>query len=62
MSKNASWKKSTVRDFFDPIFIFLDRKLTYTDLSKNGPHKKHCAWAPTPPLAKSGNLSIFSVF
>jgi hypothetical protein len=22
---------------------------TYTDLSKNRPHKKHCAWARTPP-------------
>jgi hypothetical protein len=27
----------------------LDPKVTYTDLSKNGPHKKHCAWARTPP-------------
>jgi hypothetical protein len=45
----AEWKKSTVRDFFDPIFDFLDRNLCYRNLSKNRPHKKHCAWARTPP-------------
>jgi hypothetical protein len=43
------WKKSTVRVFFGPIFVFLCRKVTYRDLSKNRPHKKHCAWARTPP-------------
>jgi hypothetical protein len=61
-SKNWHWKKPTVRDFSDPIFDIFDRKVTYRDLSKNRPHKKHCAWAPTPPLRKRWNLSIFMIF
>jgi hypothetical protein len=39
--------------FFWSIFNKMGRKLIYTDLWKNSPHKKHCAWAPTPTLAKS---------
>jgi hypothetical protein len=62
MIKILDWKKSTVRDFFDHFFVFLVRKLSYTDLSKNGPHKKHCAWARTPPLAKSAFLLNFIDF
>jgi hypothetical protein len=42
-------KKPTVRDFFGPILTLWDRFCSYTDLSKNSPHKKHCAWARTPP-------------
>jgi hypothetical protein len=51
-SKNVKfehWKKWTVRDFFGQIFIIFAPISVYTDLSKNRPHKKHCAWAPTPP-------------
>jgi hypothetical protein len=62
MSKNAPWKKSTVRDFFDPILSFLDRKVSYTDLSKNRPHKKHCAWAPTPPWRNHKIYRFLSIF
>jgi hypothetical protein len=40
--------------------------VSYTDLSKNGPHKKHCAWAPTPPPWRKVKiyrfLTIFCVF
>jgi hypothetical protein len=62
MSKNAHWKKSTVRDFFDPIFIFFGPKLTYWDLSKNRPHKKHCAWARTPPWRKVEIYRFLTIF
>jgi myo-inositol catabolism protein IolC len=35
--------------FFGPILTkFIDFGV-YSDLWKNRPHKKHCAWAPTPP-------------
>jgi hypothetical protein len=47
--QNGDWKKPTVRDFSDPFFAFLITFGPYTDLSKNRPHKKHCAWARTPP-------------
>jgi hypothetical protein len=60
--KKRHWKKPTVRDFSGPILTDFAPKVTYTDLSKNRPHKKHCAWARTPPLAKSGNLSKIMVF
>jgi hypothetical protein len=42
----------TVRDFFGRILTNFDPKVAYRDLSKNRPHKKHCAWAPTPPWEK----------
>jgi hypothetical protein len=60
--KNRGRKKSTVRENFGRILSILGQKVSYTDLSKNRPHKKHCAWAPTPPLAKSEFLSIFGDF
>jgi hypothetical protein len=56
-------KKSTVRDFFRPILTLWDPKCAYWNLSKNGPHKKHCAWGPPPPLARGQiyrNLLIFT--
>jgi hypothetical protein len=56
------WKKWTVRDFSTPIFDFLVRKLSYTDLWKNSPHKKPCAWARTPPWEFYEILSIFTEF
>jgi hypothetical protein len=59
MSKMALWKKSTVRDFFGPFFSLFDRFWGYRDLSKNSPHKKHCAWGPTPP---PGNFIKFIDF
>jgi hypothetical protein len=58
----APWKKSTVRDFFDPIFVFSDPKVTYTNLSKNRPHKKHCAWARTPPPGARSKFIDFLPF
>jgi hypothetical protein len=51
--------------FFDPHFDKIDRKVTYSDLSKIRPHKKHCAWARTPPwdfYKIYRNLPIFCVF
>jgi hypothetical protein len=47
--QNGDWKKSTVRENFGQILIIFGPKVTYRDLSKNRPHKKHCAWARTPP-------------
>jgi hypothetical protein len=44
-----AWKKPTVRDFLDPILIIFVTFGAYRDLSKNSPHKKHCAWARPPP-------------
>jgi hypothetical protein len=38
------------------------RKVIYTDLSKNRPHKKHCAWAPTPPWENDENYRKLSFF
>jgi hypothetical protein len=35
--------------FFDPDLSKIDQKVVYRDLWKNSPHKKHCAWGPTPP-------------
>jgi hypothetical protein len=29
--------------------------VVYRDLSKNGPHKKNCAWARTPPWENDEN-------
>jgi hypothetical protein len=49
MIKKWHWKKWTVRDFFSRFLTLLNRFWRYRDLSKNRPHKKHCAWAPTPP-------------
>jgi hypothetical protein len=51
--------------FFDPGFDKNDRKCVYSDLWKNSPHKKHCAWARTPPwefYRIYRNLCIFWVF
>jgi hypothetical protein len=51
--------------FFDPEKWNFDQKVSYSDLSKIRPHKKHCAWARTPPwefYKIYWNLSIFSVF
>jgi hypothetical protein len=62
LTQNPAWKKWTVRDFFGPIFFFFGPKLTYTDLSKNRPHKKHCAWAPTPPWRKVEIYWFFTIF
>jgi hypothetical protein len=39
-----------------------DPKVSYTDLSKNRPHKKHCAWAPTPPWRKYKIYRFFAFF
>jgi hypothetical protein len=49
LSKKWVWKKSTVRENFGRILMIFDPKVAYRDLSKNSPHKKHCAWGPTPP-------------
>jgi hypothetical protein len=35
--------------FFDPQNVKNDQNWLYSDLWKNSPHKKHCAWARTPP-------------
>jgi hypothetical protein len=45
----AAWKKPTVRDFSTPIFDILINFGPYSNLWKNSPHKKPCAWARTPP-------------
>jgi hypothetical protein len=60
--KIGAWKKSTVRVFLGSIFVFLDRFWGYRDLSKNRPHKKHCAWAPTPPWEIHKIYRFFSIF
>jgi hypothetical protein len=63
--KNRGRKKWTVRDFLVSFFVDFDRKRRYRDLSKNRPHKKHCAWAPTTPwdFHKIDRfLSIFTEF
>jgi hypothetical protein len=39
--------------FFDPKSGKIDQNWLYRDLSKIRPHKKHCAWARTPPWAKT---------
>jgi hypothetical protein len=39
--------------FFGSKFVKNDQKWVYRDLSKIRPHKKHCAWARTPPWAKT---------
>jgi hypothetical protein len=49
----AQLKIRSVGDFSGPFLTFFGPKVTYTDLSKNMPHKKHCAWAPTPPPGKN---------
>jgi hypothetical protein len=38
--------------FFGSKFDKNDQKWVYRDLSKIRPHKKHCAWARTPPWRK----------
>jgi hypothetical protein len=51
--------------FFDPEKWKNDKKGPYSDLWKNSPHKKHCAWARTPPwdfYRIYWNLWFFSVF
>jgi hypothetical protein len=58
----AAWKKPTVRDFSTSIFDIFDIFGPYSDLWKNRPHKKHCAWARTPPWEFYWNLSIFAFF
>jgi hypothetical protein len=40
----------------------LDQKVPHWNLSKNGPHKKHCAWGRPPPLAKVEIYRFFTVF
>jgi hypothetical protein len=62
LSLFGEWKKPTVRDFLDHFFDFFIQNGPYTDLSKNGPHKKHCAWAPTPPWRKVEIYWILSIF
>jgi hypothetical protein len=39
--------------FFGPNFEKKCQKVIYRDLSKIRPHKKHCAWARTPPLGEN---------
>jgi hypothetical protein len=36
--------------------------VTYRDLSKNRPHKKHCAWARTPPWEKVKFYRFLTIF
>jgi hypothetical protein len=60
--KSGGREKSTVRDFLDPKMTKMIKKGRYRDLWKNRPHKKHCAWARTPPRGKWWIVSIFSVF
>jgi hypothetical protein len=62
LTQNREWKKSTVRDFSDHFFVFFAPISTYWDLSKNRPHKKHCAWAPTPPPGEKWKFIDFYRF
>jgi hypothetical protein len=48
--------------FFDPQKWKIDEKVVYSDLWKNSPHKKHCAWARTPPWEFYRIYRIFTFF
>jgi hypothetical protein len=53
LAKSVPMRKVDGSRFFGPKFDENDQKWVYRDLWKNSPHKKHCAWARTPPWAKS---------
>jgi hypothetical protein len=36
--------------------------VSYWNLSKNSPHKKHCAWGRPPPLAKVQIYRFLAIF
>jgi hypothetical protein len=65
IAKSAPMRKVDGSWFFDPQKWKIDQKWLYSDLWKNSPHKKHCAWARTPPwefYEIYRNLCFFCVF
>jgi hypothetical protein len=62
LAKSGPTEKVDGSWFFDPNFDIFDENRLYRDLWKNSPHNKHCAWARTPPWAKTYNLLKNHVF